>query len=134
LKLLTRGLSGIDISWVESPFTSPGIPDMSYCYAGIEGWIELKAFPNIYIRPTQVRWFKDRVAAGGFPLLLVQSYAKYHLVPGCCIKELRKTPSEVNVAVLATTTWVEDINIVELLAILKNPESQYVKHANHIKH
>ncbi len=58
-------------SEVESHETSAGIPDIDYCMNGIESHIELK-FGNAIaprIRPSQVKWFRDRVRAGGHPWL-----------------------------------------------------------------
>ena len=62
----------VSLSWVESPNTSPGIPDLSYCHRGVEGWVELKCGPFVEVRATQVNWFEDRIAAGGRPLFLAQ--------------------------------------------------------------
>ena len=48
------------------------MPDLNWCMVGIEANLELKVgdeegrAPSI--RPSQVRWFRDRVAAGGYPM------------------------------------------------------------------
>lgn len=61
-------------SRVESGATSAGIPDVDFCIDGVEGHIELKFTYNTikknFVRPTQVKWFRDRVKAGGRPWLL----------------------------------------------------------------
>lgn len=73
-------------SRVESPETSPGIPDLDFCIDGVEGHIELKygdTTKTPKIRPTQVRWFRDRVNNGGRPwlfVLLVTGKAKHYLL------------------------------------------------------
>lgn len=61
-----------DFSRVESHSTSPGIPDVEYCVNGRVGNIELKNLenPRCELRPTQIKWFRNRTRAGGNPLLL----------------------------------------------------------------
>ena len=60
-------------SRVESHETSSGIPDVDYCLFGTENHVELKfghiGKPAPEIRGSQVRWFRDRVEAGGHPWL-----------------------------------------------------------------
>lgn len=61
------------VSMVESPETSPGIPDLNWCINGKEGWTELKVSiygENPHIRPTQKAWIRRRVKVGGFVNLL----------------------------------------------------------------
>ena len=59
---------------VESHEVSDGIPDVDFCIKGTESHIELK-FGNKhkikkgFIRPSQVRWFRNRIKAGGRPWL-----------------------------------------------------------------
>jgi len=61
-------------SRVESHETANGIPDIDFCIEGTESHIELK-FNNgsrvkkDFIRPSQVRWFRRRIKAGGHPWL-----------------------------------------------------------------
>ena len=58
---------------MEPGMTNPGIPDINWCIDGVEGNLELKwgvageRAPKI--RPTQVVWFRGRIAAGGYPML-----------------------------------------------------------------
>ena len=72
-------------SWVESHVTSPGFPDLDVCSNGRVRQVELKVTKvggEIVIRPTQYRWFKDRVRAGSNPLMWV-AHEKWHIiVPG----------------------------------------------------
>lgn len=64
-----------DVTRVESPLVSAGVPDLNVCGQGIHEWIELKAMQvgetKISIRPTQYAWFRDRIRAGGNPMLVV---------------------------------------------------------------
>lgn len=61
-------------SRVESHEQSAGIPDVDYCILGVENHVELKygKEKRPKIRPTQVKWFRDRVKAGGHPYLFTQ--------------------------------------------------------------
>lgn len=57
---------------VEPGITNPGMPDLNWCLAGIEGNLELKyGYENgaaPIIRPNQIVWFRERVKAGGYPM------------------------------------------------------------------
>jgi hypothetical protein len=61
--------AGGHVSMVESPETSPGVPDLNWCVDGQEGWTELKvqqkdgSAPEI--RPAQYAWIRRRIRAGG---------------------------------------------------------------------
>jgi len=64
---------GGHVSRVEAAASAAGIPDLDYCLTGKESHIELKyghsqKMPEL--RPSQVRWFRDRVKAGGRPFIL----------------------------------------------------------------
>jgi hypothetical protein len=53
---------------VETGLISMGVPDINYCYEGIEGWIEYKKSDlndRIGFRPEQIGWIKDRLRHGG---------------------------------------------------------------------
>ena len=58
---------------MEPSATNPGIPDINWCMSGIEGNLELKfkkddlAMP--LIRPAQIVWFRERIRAGGYPMV-----------------------------------------------------------------
>ena len=49
--------------------TAPGTPDLSYCVAGVEGWMELKytdRFPLEHpVLRSQSLWIEQRVRSGG---------------------------------------------------------------------
>lgn len=58
---------------MEPSITNPGIPDVNFCLEGILGDVELKfgyakgAAP--LVRPGQIVWFRERIRAGGYPML-----------------------------------------------------------------
>lgn len=123
-------------SWVESHYTSPGIPDLNYCCNGIEGWVELKAGPDLEVRATQVMWMEDRVSAGGFPLFLVKWGDVFMVVPGNEAQSMRDDPSYENIMSRCSTVWDDKIPLNEFLFILENPENEYDKNeelrGNHV--
>lgn len=115
----------ISLSWIESPDTSPGVPDLSYCHNGVEGWIELKCGPRVEVKATQVNWFEDRIAAGGLPLFLAQWGLDYMIVPGSAASILRRSPGEETWRGMATTVWHGEIVLHNLLYIMMNPKGEY---------
>lgn len=52
---------------VETAGTGLGIPDLNYCYASHEGWLELKQCDGWQcgLRPEQAAWIGRRIRAGG---------------------------------------------------------------------
>ena len=58
---------------MEPGITNPGIPDINWCLDGIVGDLELKfgcnGFPAPNVRGNQLVWFRDRIKAGGYPML-----------------------------------------------------------------
>ena len=57
----------VHIDMVESPDTSPGIPDMNIAMFGGEFWVETKFSKEGDVpkmRPPQIAWFKNRRRAG----------------------------------------------------------------------
>lgn len=83
------------MSEVESHLTSAGIPDVDLCIDGEEFHLEFKhsatnAPPKI--RPSQVKWFKKRVAAGGNPWIVAHLEGLgVLLIPGCFVGDLIKS-------------------------------------------
>lgn len=65
-----------DAHWqsIETGSTGRGIPDVNYCFEGIEGWIEFKATEGwrVDVRPEQVAWIERRGRAGGRVFLAVR--------------------------------------------------------------
>lgn len=79
---------GVHQSWIETHATCPGFPDLEICYSGLSQHIELKVTDKegaIKIRPTQYRWFKDQVRAGGKPLLWVMHSGMHYIFQGAAI-------------------------------------------------
>ena len=65
--------NGGHASNIESGLTSPGVPDIDY-HLEITNNIELKFVNGRHrrknvIRSSQIKWFRDRISAGGMPLL-----------------------------------------------------------------
>ncbi len=59
---------------MEPGTTNPGIPDVSWCLEGIVGQLELKYGCGKrkrapHVRTSQVVWFRERMKAGGYPML-----------------------------------------------------------------
>lgn len=78
------------LSWVESHATSAGFPDVDCCADGQIAQIELKVEKKngkIEIRPTQYRWMKDRLRAGGSPVLLIGHANGYYVLPAISISK-----------------------------------------------
>jgi len=66
----SKFVTGIEpVHWtvVDQRMLGIGLPDLDYCYKGIEGHIELKVRP--ILRDTQKRWFRNRVHYGGRPMV-----------------------------------------------------------------
>lgn len=83
-------------SCVESHLTSAGFPDIDYCINGVEGHLEVKYYGSkgLILRPTQCAWLRQRLKAGGRPLLLWadgQNPQTYYLVKGPRLPELVKS-------------------------------------------
>lgn len=66
-KLFQRNMPEIDMQRVETGGTGRGIPDINYCGAGREGWVEFKqtAGNSAGLRPEQIGWIERRVRHGG---------------------------------------------------------------------
>jgi len=71
---------------------SLGIPDINFCYEGMDTWIEAKCLQEwpkrektgvrVTLRPEQVLWLEDRVNAGGRAFVCVQVARDVMLFPG----------------------------------------------------
>ena len=133
LRKIVKGLiassryTQLAVSWVESHYTSPGIPDLNYCCNGIEGWLELKAGPDLEVRASQVIWMEDRVSAGGFPLFLIKWGDVFMVVPGSEAQSIRSNPSRENIMCRASTVWNDKIATEDFFTLLEHPENEYDK-------
>ena len=117
----------ISASWIESHATSIGVPDLNYCYCGVEGWIELKAGPDVDVKASQVLWFEDRVEAGGHPLFLISWAECFAIVPGSRAASIRADPSRQNIMTASSTVWKQKIPLNRFLEILAYPKGEYDK-------
>ncbi|QRE00548.1 hypothetical protein [Burkholderia phage BCSR129] len=82
--------TGAHLSWIESHATAAGFPDLELCHEGVSQQIELKyadATGKVKIRQTQYQWFRQRVKAGGAPLLWVYNGYHHYLVPGALVSD-----------------------------------------------
>ena len=72
--LFRKHLPQVDFLAVETPSTSRGVADMNYCFAGAEGWIEMKRAEGHKVRvsPEQVGWAERRLDHGGRVLVAVR--------------------------------------------------------------
>lgn len=73
--------TGFHVSHIESPITSPGIPDLSLCRDTKTLWLELKVLKRggIHMRASQRRWHREHAAAGGVSWVL--AYIDGHIYP-----------------------------------------------------
>lgn len=117
---------------VESPRSSPGIPDIDYCSGGIEGHLELKVWGrnSPTLRPTQIKWFEDRVKAGGYPLILTMLQTicnndQFLVHPGSMIRKLHMNKTRRYWIKTAYVKWDDNVNYPQLLALLQNPGKTY---------
>ena len=121
----TQANNVLHVSWVESHATAIGIPDVSYCCRGTEGWIEMKAGPGLEVRAAQVLWMEARILAGGHPLILIEWGGDVFLCHGVWSGCLRAEPSKENIERLSSRRWADGINEQEFLTVLQCPESIY---------
>jgi len=88
----------IDIHRVEN-MVGAGMPDVNFCYKGVEGWVELKhadkppardstpVYHSGGLRPDQIVWIHKRARAGGRVFVLARCGESIFLVPGRFAKE-----------------------------------------------
>jgi hypothetical protein len=52
---------------IETSAVGAGVPDLNYCHAGFDGWLELKQCDGWQcgLRPEQCAWIARRIRAGG---------------------------------------------------------------------
>lgn len=77
--LYRQYLKGWQLTAVESPITSPGVPDTEYCsLLGHTGWIENKKTNAwaVKIRTLQVGWISRRARLGGRVFIAVRRMSK----------------------------------------------------------
>lgn len=116
----------VHLTWVESHATAIGAPDIQYCCGSVEGWLELKAGPDLDVRASQVQWMKSHIAAGGYPLFIIQWSSMFLVVPGSRAKSLRANPSWESVQELASYICLCPPKKEELKQIMKNPDREFI--------
>ena len=113
-------------SRVESHESSAGIPDVDFCIAGVEGHVELKFGTDTKapkIRPTQAKWFRDRVKEEGkpwmFTLIGVKCRSVYMLHEGSWVPHLAENPYDFDLWLgSACRVWDGSMDWRELVSIL----------------
>ena len=109
-------MAGVPGHWdrIESHAMSPGIPDLGFCVEGYEGLIETKYAKTLNgkpeIRPTQVRWFRNRVKQHGncWLSLKVEDYG-YFLFHGTVVRDLAEAKSLRDWIVYASYFWDSEV-------------------------
>lgn len=112
-------------SYIESPETSPGIPDVNIAFPGIEVFIEFKFSNNPNkmprIRPSQVRWFRKRSILDSRSFLFAKldgSKSVYTLFSGIRVEDLNKFNTVEDWTRLSTIMWCDEVNWNELVYII----------------
>jgi hypothetical protein len=73
-RIFKKNLPQFDFQPVEMGVLASGVPDLNYCYRGVEGWIELKATKayRVRVEKGQVAWISRRVRRGGRVVVAVR--------------------------------------------------------------
>lgn len=79
------------------------------------------------VRASQVTWMREHIAAGGWPLFLVQWGDIFMVVPGRWASDLRHNPSLENCLRLASNIWTDELPVREFLRVLRKPENEYAR-------
>jgi hypothetical protein len=90
-QIIRERLPQFDIVTIELGAVGAGAPDVNYCHAGIEGWIECKRADHwrATIRPVQVGWAERRLDFGGRVYVAVRrTEDELWLLQGCMIRRL----------------------------------------------
>lgn len=74
---------GYHVSHIESPSTSPGIPDLNLAKEGTDLWLECKVWrEGIHMLPSQRRWHRARRFIGGASFVICYIDGYITLLPG----------------------------------------------------
>lgn len=119
---------------VESGLTSAGIPDIDYCICGTNGHVELKHYRKTKpvhcnapdIKPSQIKWMRNRIAAGEMPLLFsllkTEEGEVYCLHLGCWLEDLSKCKSSKEWLQYPNTSWFGEMDWDLLIHLLIHKE------------
>jgi len=111
---------------IESHETAIGTPDVNYCIRGYCNHIELK-YTNtekrgLRLRPSQSRWFRDRVKSEGQPWMLCHIHLRgkrgYVLIPGVHVPKLVHTTRITDWMEAGVVGWENKLEIEELVEFL----------------
>jgi hypothetical protein len=78
IRVWGRGVYQLHLARIENS-VGVGQPDVNFGLEGREGWMELKVWPR-KLKPSQVIWIEDRVAAGCMPMVMVYLRGEYFLL------------------------------------------------------
>lgn len=87
----------------------------------------MKAYPDIGVRASQVRWMEEHIKTGGLPLFLIQCRNVFAIVPGARAADIRDEPEEETVLRYASTIWIDRMPPSELFKVMRNPNAEYKK-------
>lgn len=94
-QLMPEALMQFDWQRIESAITGGGIPDLNYCWRGLEGWVECKRTTAwaVNLDPKQVAWLTRRARHGGRVFIAVRRMTRnvdeLHVIPGEFAREVR---------------------------------------------
>jgi hypothetical protein len=89
--LLARNLPSFHWQSIETGGTGQGVPDVNFCFSGVEGWIECKRAKGwvVDFAPQQIAWIERRVRAGGRVFVLVRRKGdELYVLPGTAARAL----------------------------------------------
>lgn len=85
-----------DFHWqaVETWSTGQGVPDVNFCFGGVEGWIENKSTSGwvVDLSPSQIGWIERRIRNGGRVFIAVRRLATAGPRKGAAVDELYLFP------------------------------------------
>jgi hypothetical protein len=122
-----RGRKDVHMGRVENP-CDPGMPDVSWAWAGLEGFVELKdlnGWPKRggpvrvrHFRPAQKIWLRRRTRAGGRCHVLIRIGNEWLLLPGAWAAAHLGNAPRTELERAAVGIWIRAPRIDDLLARL----------------
>lgn len=91
-KLFRDHLPQVDFVSVEMHRAGRGVPDVNYCVAGCEGWIEMKRIVSgwrVRVSPEQVGWAERRIRVGGRVLAAIRREDEMAMFSGLQLRSLK---------------------------------------------
>lgn len=106
-QIFRKHLPLFDWQSVETWSTGRGVPDLNFCYNGVEGWIECKRTLawKVNITPEQIGWIERRCRHGGRVFIAVRrmraagprlgpAVDELYLLPGMAARSLNLQTSQ----------------------------------------